>query len=156
MVATGVTVVVAAGNATQNASLFSPANCANVITVGAINRNGDRSWYSNYGDLVDIMAPGGETFLAGNGILSTYNAGLASAKEASYSELQGTSMAAPHIAGLIALSYAVNSTLTPKQRKKILMESARKFDPRSNCYQFSCGAGIADGGEFLQAILESK
>ena len=150
----GITIVVAAGNAMQNADLFAPANCDNVITVGAINRDGNRSWYSNYGNSVNIMAPGGETHDAGDGILSTHNSGLESAEEPSYAELQGTSMAAPHVSGLIALSYAVNSNLTPQERKGFLMISAREFGPKSNCDEFSCGSGIADGGVFLQAIFD--
>ena len=59
-VARGTVVVVAAGNANTDAGQFTPANCANVITVAATNRQGARASYSNYGALVDVSAPGGE------------------------------------------------------------------------------------------------
>ena len=55
----GTTVVVAAGNENQNASNSRPANCSNVIAVAATDRNGGRSYYSNYGNVVDVAAPGG-------------------------------------------------------------------------------------------------
>ncbi|WP_419533987.1 S8 family peptidase [Endozoicomonas sp.] len=156
VVAAGVTVVVAAGNEQRNVALTTPANCKNVITVGAINRSGNRSWYSNYGTGIDIMAPGGETHFPGNGILSLYNSGLKSPLAESRKELQGTSMAAPHISGLIALSYEVNPNLTPAERKKILKETARPFASDSNCSTFRCGAGIADAGSFLRAVQNTQ
>ncbi|MEU6626437.1 S8 family serine peptidase, partial [Streptomyces litmocidini] len=56
----GTTIVVAAGNSSADASTHSPANCANVITVASTNRAGARSYYSNYGTIVDVAAPGGE------------------------------------------------------------------------------------------------
>ena len=59
-------VVVAAGNSNTDASTASPANCAGVITVGAVGRGGARAYYSNYGPLVDVSAPGGDQSLAGS------------------------------------------------------------------------------------------
>ncbi|MEU6626612.1 S8 family serine peptidase, partial [Streptomyces litmocidini] len=59
-VSRGTTVVVAAGNSNANASGFTPANCSGVITVASTNRAGARSYYSNYGTIVDVAAPGGE------------------------------------------------------------------------------------------------
>lgn len=152
----GVTIVVAAGNEQHNVALSTPANCKNIIVVGAVNRTGNRSWYSNYGTGIDIMAPGGETHFPGNGVLSLYNSGLKSPKNGSYTELQGTSMATPHIAGLIDLSYAVNPALTPAERRKLLMETARPFASDSNCITFRCGAGIADAGSFLRAVQNAQ
>uniref|UniRef100_UPI002148B9D5 S8 family serine peptidase n=1 Tax=Endozoicomonas sp. ONNA2 TaxID=2828741 RepID=UPI002148B9D5 len=156
VVAAGVTVVVAAGNEQQDVAMSTPANCNNVIVVGAINRTGNRSWYSNYGTDIDIMAPGGETHFQGNGILSLYNSGLRGPTNGSYSELQGTSMAAPHITGLIDLSYAVNPMLPPAERERLLKETARPFARDSDCSTFRCGAGIADAAAFLRAIQRAK
>ena len=59
--AAGSTVIVSAGNSNADASGFRPANCSGVITVAATNRNGNRANYSNYGSVVEISAPGGET-----------------------------------------------------------------------------------------------
>ncbi|MBW4820781.1 S8 family serine peptidase, partial [Streptococcus salivarius] len=57
-VSRGVTVVVAAGHSSADASGFQPASCANVINVGATTSAGVRASFSNYGSLVDVAAPG--------------------------------------------------------------------------------------------------
>ena len=139
----GITVVVAAGNEARDASLAAPANCENAVTVAAMDRDGNRSWYSNYGDDVDIVAPGGNTLIPGNGILSTSNNGSHSATTDTYEYLQGTSMATPHVAGVAALVYAVNPGLSAQRVIEILLESVRSFPPGS-CNSQLCGAGVLD------------
>ena len=52
------TLVIASGNDNANVSAYSPGNCANVISVAANDRQGNRAWYSNYGSLIDVTAPG--------------------------------------------------------------------------------------------------
>jgi serine protease len=137
----GATVVVAAGNENANASNSNPANCTGVIAVAAINRNGGRAYYSNYGAVVDVAAPGGDvTTGTANGILSTLNVGRTTASTDSYAFYQGTSMATPHVAGVAALLYAVNPTITPDQVESILKSTARSFP--ATCTQ--CGAGIVN------------
>ncbi|AWF83215.1 peptidase S8 [Microbulbifer sp. A4B17] len=138
----GATVVVAAGNDGANASQYSPASCDGVITVAATDRTGGRSYYSNYGSVVDVAAPGGAQSFANDsdGILSTYNNGSTDAGSDSYYYSQGTSMAAPHVAGAAALIYAVNPSVTPDEVESILTSTARSFP--SSCS--SCGAGIVD------------
>lgn len=75
--AAGAVVVVAAGNSNADASGFSPASCAGVVTVAATGKAGNRSYYSNYGSTVEIAAPGGDSKADGpqGTILSTLNAG---------------------------------------------------------------------------------
>ncbi|WP_328874511.1 S8 family serine peptidase [Streptomyces sp. NBC_00287] len=149
----GTTVVVAAGNSNANAANYSPASCANVISVAAADRQGNRSYYSNFGTVVDIAAPGGETnSVTANGILSTLNAGAAGPGAESYEYYQGTSMAAPHIAGLAALMKSKNSALTPAQ-----IESAIKTNSRAlpGTCSGGCGAGLADAAKTVQAVSGS-
>lgn len=136
----GATVVVAAGNSNTNASNSSPANCIGVVTVAATNRAGARSYYSNYGAVVDIAAPGGETSTTANGILSTLNSGSTTPGSDNYAFYQGTSMATPHVAGAAALMYAVKPSITPDEVESILKSSARAFP--GTCSQ--CGSGIVD------------
>ncbi|MFD9255492.1 S8 family peptidase [Streptomyces bottropensis] len=146
----GTTVVVAAGNSNANAANYSPASCNNVISVAATNRAGARSYYSNFGSVVDIAAPGGETRTTeSGGILSTLNAGTAGPGTESYDYYQGTSMAAPHIAGLAALVKSANSALTPAQ-----IESAIKTNSRAlpGACSGGCGAGLADAAKTVQAV----
>lgn len=146
----GTTVVVAAGNSNANAANYSPASCNNVISVAATNRAGSRSYYSNFGSIVDIAAPGGETrTVQSGGILSTLNAGASTPGSESYDYYQGTSMAAPHIAGLAALVKSANSALTPAQ-----IESAIKTNSRAlpGTCSGGCGAGLADAAKTVQAV----
>jgi serine protease len=142
----GTVVVVAAGNESQNASNSSPANCAGVITVAATNRSGGRASYSNYGTIVDVAAPGGDS---GAAILSTLNAGTKAPGADSYAGYMGTSMATPHVAGVVALMLAKNSALTPDDVEARLKSSARAFP--ASCS--GCGAGIVNASAAVDAAV---
>ncbi|MEU2273076.1 S8 family serine peptidase [Streptomyces olindensis] len=146
----GTSVVVAAGNENTNASSSSPANCSNVITVAATNRAGSRASYSNYGSIVDISAPGGETRTStANGILSTLNSGTKTPSSENYAYYQGTSMATPHVAGLAALMKSANPALTPAQIESAIKANAR---PLPGTCSGGCGAGLADAAKTVQAV----
>ncbi|MGW1778125.1 S8 family peptidase [Streptomyces sp. NPDC002143] len=146
----GTTVVVAAGNESDNVANHSPGNCNNVISVAATNRTGAKASYSNYGSLVDISAPGGQTSTGtANGILSTLNSGAKTASSESYAYYQGTSMATPHIAGLVALMKSANSTLTPAQIETAIKNNARALP---GACSGGCGAGLADAAKTVQAV----
>ncbi len=145
----GATVVVAAGNENTNASNSNPANCNGVIAVAATNRNGGRSFYSNYGAVVDLAAPGGDlTSGSNNGILSTLNSGRTTAAADSYAFFQGTSMASPHVAGVAALLYEIDPAIAPDQVESTLKSTARSFP--SACEQ--CGSGIVDAAAAVAAV----
>jgi serine protease len=148
-VSRGTTVVVAAGNENRNAANSSPASCGNVITVAATDRSGNRASYSNYGTIVDIAAPGGETATVANGILSTPNSGTRTPSTENYASYQGTSMATPHIAGLAALMKSANPALTPAQIESAVKSNARALP--GTC-SGGCGAGLADAARTVQAV----
>ncbi|MFE2126169.1 MULTISPECIES: S8 family peptidase [Streptomyces] len=162
-VARGTTVVVAAGNSNADAAGYSPASCNNVINVAASNRAGDRSYYSNYGSIIDIAAPGGETRRATdtpgtvttpeNAILSTLNAGTTTPGSEIYKPYQGTSMAAPHVAGLAALLKSANSALTPAQIETAIKNNAR---PLAGTCTGGCGAGLADAAATVAAVTSTQ
>ncbi|MFH8791116.1 S8 family peptidase [Streptomyces sp. NPDC017941] len=146
----GTTVVVAAGNSNANAANFNPASCKNVIAVAAGDREGNRASYSNYGSVVDITAPGGETSPnTANGILSTLNSGTRGVGSENYIPYQGTSMAAPHIAGLAALMYQARPGITPAQVESTVKSNAR---PLAGSCSGGCGAGLADATATLTAL----
>lgn len=144
-------VVVAAGNSNADASQFSPANCSGVITVAAVGRDGGKAFYSNYGSMVDIAAPGGSVNdgVKENAILSTLNTGKRGAEADTYAYYQGTSMAAPHVSGVAALMLAANPALTPDQVESLLKSSARTFPKACS----GCGAGLLDANAAVQAAL---
>ncbi|MCF8059639.1 MAG: S8 family peptidase [Bacteriovoracaceae bacterium] len=149
-VSRGSVVVVAAGNdqSNLNFSPYVPATCRNVITVGAGNRYAFRSFYSNYGDYVDVMAPGGDF---DGQVFSTSNDGLKEAARDSYKNMMGTSMAAPHVAGVAALIKSLKRDLFPAQVEDILKRTTKYF----NCTeQEGCGAGLINAFAALE-VAES-
>ncbi len=89
----GGVVIFAAGN--DGWSVGWPGKYDPIISVGAMASNGNRAYYSNYGDWVDIAAPGGDAYV-GPQIVSTVSG-------SGYDEYQGTSMACPHVSGVAAL-----------------------------------------------------
>lgn len=148
--AKGASVVVSAGNSNWYASEFRPANCSGVITVGATDIDGWLTTYSNYDSSLEISAPGGD-FYYDTGILSTLNSGTTSPSTQSYANYQGTSMAAPHVSGVIALMLSVNPSLTPTQVLQILQSSAKDFGSSWCNTTTNCGAGIVDAAAALRA-----
>ena len=102
-VADGITVVVAAGNESTDACTKSPASAAAAITVGSTTSGDAKSYFSNTGACVDIFAPGSSIISAG---ISTNTASAV---------MSGTSMAAPHVAGVAALVLGNARALTPAE-----------------------------------------
>ena len=155
----GAIVIVAAGNENDDAIRYVPANCDNVITVGATGPTNQRSYYSNYGSRIDIMAPGGDlnyTFeVSGKsfpaGVLSTVFFDDTQTFGAEF--LQGTSMAAPHIAGLVALMRAQNPQVGFEEVLQKLQASATPLSAEA-CTRPSandCGPGLVDAAKALSA-----
>jgi serine protease len=144
----GTVVVVAAGNSNTDVSSSTPANCTGVITVAATGRTGGRAYYSNYGSLVDVAAPGGDMSTGTvNGVLSTLSDGLGAPGADNYAFYQGTSMATPHVAGTVALMLAKNAALTPDEVETRLKSSVRAFPATCS----GCGVGLVDANAAVLA-----
>ena len=152
--AAGTVVVVAAGNQYRDAANFTPANCNDTVTVGAVGRAGGLTNYSNFGSTVDISAPGGD-FSRDSGILSTIATGATTLTGYSYTNYQGTSMAAPHVAGVAALVASLHPTWGPNEIEAALYAGVRPFpaDSIRPCVtnaetptgtQHRCGVGLLD------------
>ncbi len=165
-VANGSTVVIAAGNSNGNVANFSPANCQNVIAVGANRITGGRASYSNYGPGVDISGPGGGTSQdTGNGgfdgfVVQAGYDGLTTPTSGAFTYVgyAGTSMASPHVAGVAALvqsalAAADKPLLTPAAMETLLKSSARPF-PVAIPASTPIGVGIVDAKAALDLALE--
>jgi len=151
-VSRGTVVVVAAGNDNADVAGHSPASCANVVTVGATGYSGQRASYSNYGAGVDLAAPGGAgSEGAPNGyIWSTVNKGTSTPTEDGYGGMIGTSMATPHVTGVVALMQgAVSKPLTPSVIEALLKASARTFPVKQDTGK-PLGAGILDAAAAVE------
>ena len=153
VLARGVSVVVAAGNSNDDASKYTPASCDGVITVAASETRDYRAPYSNFGTYVEVAAPGGDSSANRNGdadadgILSTLKTDAGSYI---YGLYQGTSMATPHVAGVVSLMLGLKPTLTPAEVSTLLRNTARAI-PAGGCTQ-GCGSGVVDAFAALQAV----
>jgi serine protease len=114
--AAGVLVVAAAGNANSSVPLY-PASYRGVISVSAVDLSLGKAPYSNFGPNVDVAAPGGSmrTSTDPNGVFSTVGDDATGPLSFVYGFMQGTSMASPHVAGVVALMRAVCPGITPQR-----------------------------------------
>ena len=151
----GCVVIAAAGNENSSQPSF-PAAYNNVISVAAVDFEGNRAPYSNFHPTVDIAAPGGDVTRDRNG--DGYADGVLSTKPddtvnptnySTYSFYQGTSMAAPHVAGVAALMLSINSGLTPTQVEQLLTSTATDRGAPGRDNQF--GHGIVNAFAAVQA-----
>lgn len=142
---------VAAGNDNADAAFFSPANCTGVMTIAATGATGAGAFYSNYGAIVAFAAPGGDNSGAGGTADEIY-----STVENGYAYFQGTSMASPHVAGLTALMYTVDPTLTTTLVTSLIASNTNPFviGIHSNCTGLKpCGTGVANADATIQAVV---
>lgn len=108
----GVLVVAASGNSANFSAPSYPAAYSNVISVGATNEEGYKTEYSNWGK-IDVMAPGDEI--------------LSSIPGNQYATYSGTSMASPHVAGVVALAMQKFATTDPKIIRHVVETTADDF-----------------------------
>jgi serine protease len=136
----GAIVVAAAGNARIDTQYYAPGGCNNVITVAASDARGQLTPYSNFGESVDILAPGGDMTRDDNGdgrpdgVLSTkfstdcYDPVTGDdVAQCSYAFENGTSMAAPHVSAALALIKAKFPAALPSElRTRLLAASSAR------------------------------
>ncbi|MGE5115410.1 MAG: S8 family peptidase [Betaproteobacteria bacterium] len=170
--ANNVIVVAAAGN--ERAALDRPANCSGVIAVGAVNQDGFKSNYSNFGaataNSLLLMTVGGDppqdgawgSLLGDTGLLTIDNSGTTTPGGSAYARLYGTSFSTPLVSAAASLMLGVNPGLSAAQVIDGLRKSARPHvtsnligvcsssNPgRCICDQSICGAGLLDVAQAL-------
>ncbi|RXW15616.1 hypothetical protein EST38_g10232 [Candolleomyces aberdarensis] len=114
LVSAGIHVTVAAGNSNVNAQNTSPARVQSVITVGASNIADAKANFSNYGPVVDVFAPG-------QNIISAWKD-----SDTATNSISGTSMATPHVAGLIAYLISLEGNVSPTEMEAKLKSYSLK------------------------------
>ncbi|MCS6843544.1 MAG: S8 family peptidase [Caldilineales bacterium] len=108
----GVTYAIAAGNSNRDACKFSPARVADALTVGATTNTDARASYSNFGSCLDLFAPG-------SSITSAWHT-----NDTATNTISGTSMAAPHVAGVAAQYLQTNPTASPATVRNAIVNNA--------------------------------
>ncbi|MBW2735656.1 MAG: S8 family serine peptidase [Deltaproteobacteria bacterium] len=157
VVAKGVVVVAAAGNDNVDGANTFPAALPDVIDVGAIGYSGERAPYSNFGDALTLVAPGGNLleFFEFPHQGETLRAGIVSTlfdtttQTYGYHLYDGTSQAAPLVAGVAALMLAANPDLSAAEVRLVLANTA---DPVGRC-DAGCGAGLVDATAAVKAAV---
>jgi len=154
----GVIIVAAAGNESSS-TLFYPASYSGVVSVSAVDLNKNLAFYSNFGSTIDIAAPGGDASQNLNGdsypdgILSTQGSDFSSPLQFTYGIKQGTSMAAPHVAGIVALMKSEYPAMTPVIFDTILQSGVMTEDLGVAGLDQNYGYGLIDA---LDAVLEAR
>ena len=139
----GISIICATGN--NNSSFIKfPASHSNTIAVGATNQSNLKADFSNYGNGIDLVAPGVD-------IKSTYLGN-------SYYSDSGTSFAAPQVAGVVALMLSVNPTLTPSQITSTLQNTCTKLSSYSysNGWNSFVGYGLLNAYDAVYAVAPHK
>lgn len=161
--ALGAVMVFAAGNSNQDSRFFAPAYIPSVITVAASDIDDKKAVFSNWGEGIDISAPGVDILSLNarggdNTISRDIAACTANCKNAivdrDYLRISGTSMAAPHVSGLIALILSKNKNFTISDINYILRASANKLS--NNNFNLEHGYGRIDAAAVLKIALTLK
>ena len=160
--AAGAVIVAAVGNNGRNtdAQPSSPSHCRDVIGVMAIDQHGFRASYSNVGRDADIAAPGGDATDPSFGITVATNQGASNiSAQHSYRQATGTSVATPHVSGVLALMLSLKPELSNRELQALLLDNAAAFtsaalasnDDQQACVPELCGSGILNAGEAIAA-----
>jgi len=156
----GSLVVVAAGN--DGSTVDSPANCPGAFGVAAIDQEGLKANYSNFGPTIQLSAPGGDAAFP---IWSASNTGFSGPLTNTYNTKIGTSFSAPMVAGAASLYWSLDPSASVATVENLLKTSARPFLSQGgsptctadtvgvecNCTRALCGAGMLDVANLINS-----
>ena len=148
----GCPVVFASGNqyALGTTDVSFPANLTGVITVGAIDKNGDIWNYSQRGASMDLVAPSGNTNLTGDVVTTDRMAALGYDASNYTSHFGGTSASCPQVAGVAALMLSIRPDLTEEQVRNALQTTAKDLGDAG--FDTTYGYGLVDAGQAVYSI----
>ncbi len=159
----GISVVAAAGNCkcgSKASPIYCPvkvfpAACPGVISVAAVDTASDRASYSSYHASVDIAAPGGDSSadLNADGV---FDGVLSYIDLNDIEEKQGTSMAAPHVAGAIALMKHVDPNLSPAEVDALIQSGQVSRDDQQSAWSQELGYGVLDVSKALESVVDAS
>ena len=155
----GVIIIAAAGNNGDTTKSY-PAAYDGVVSVSAVTIDEDLASYSSYGETVDIAAPGGSSTDSNSdgyvdGVLSTIGDDSSGDIEMGYAFCMGTSMAAPHVAGVVALMKAVYPGMTPDDFDTLLQAGSLTTDLGDSGWDEEFGWGLIDALKAVEVAYES-
>jgi serine protease len=156
----GSLVVVAVGN--DGSTVDSPANCPGAFGVAAIDQEGLKANYSNFGPTIQLSAPGGDAAFP---IWSASNTGFSGPLTNTYNTKIGTSFSAPMVAGAASLYWSLDPSASVATVENLLKTSARPFlslggsptctadtvGVECNCTRALCGAGMLDVANLINS-----
>jgi serine protease len=155
--AKGIIVVAAAGNSASRTTIY-PAGYTGVVAVSAVDLSKSLATYSSFGASIDLAAPGGDLSRDANGdgypdgVLSTWVDDSSGFQRASYAFAAGTSMAAPHVAGVAGLMKSLDPGLTPQDFDDLLATGAITDDLGDADWDEMYGHGLIDAYKALSAV----
>ncbi len=144
-ISSGVTVVAAMGNDNSSTIRF-PAAIPEVIAVGSTDHNDKRSWFSNIGTHIDVVAPGSDVVTTALGSIAN--------PAATTNYFTGTSASTPIVAGMCAVVLSVNNTLSPNQMQNLIRQGADDLPPYG--FDISTGYGRVNLYATLLALLDTS
>jgi subtilisin family serine protease len=139
----GIVSVVAAGNEGESACLYSPASAPSAITVGATSISGLKSEFSNHGSCVDIFAPGQDITSAWIG------------SDSRIETISGTSMAAPHVAGVAAIYRSYNPSKSASQVAEFLIQTTSTLNAIPNLDPYTPNRLVYSQTNALNRVVSS-
>jgi serine protease len=156
--AAGVIVVAASGNDGLSVR-DSPSNCPGVISVGAVDARRQKATYSNSDPALSLTAPGGDPRQSTTGtglpdeVYSTIGDFVGTTRVPSYAGMAGTSMAAPHVSGVMALMRFANPAITPDQIDALLAAGRLTDDLGTVGRDAATGFGLVNAGKAVNEAL---
>lgn len=153
----GIIIVAAAGNDTTNANFVFPACHTDVITVSATDENNIPSDFTNFGNVVDIAAPGVNIKSTTPRTFDDDNDEVICEAYSTYMTINGTSMATPLVAAAAAMMKSIDPNITPAEVKRIIKETAYMPDDwEESCGNKNYGTGIVNFYNIAKAMLDPE